>query len=110
MRNLRGFEFLRKISVAFTKRWPRTTGMEELKTTQKRQIDYLMNFMLALIELQLSVTVVFGVAGWSAILQQKKEQRLAAGMAQPPRMKSSALRRHKATPSDAAAGGPTVYY
>ena len=63
--------------------------------------------MLALIELQLSVTVVFGVAG-SAILQQKKEQRLAAGMTPSPKMKSSVLRRHKATPSDAAAGGPAV--
>ena len=31
-----------------------------------------MNFMLALIELQLSVTVVFGVAGWVSYLTTEK--------------------------------------
>ena len=69
-----------------------------------------MNFILALIELQLSVTVVFGVAGWVSYLTTEKGAAIGGGDGAAPRMKSSALRRHKATPSDAAAGGPAVDY
>jgi len=38
-----------------------------------------MNFMLALIELQLSVTVVFGVAGWVSYLTTEKGAAIGGG-------------------------------
>jgi hypothetical protein len=38
-----------------------------------------MNFMLALIELQLSATVVFGVAGWVSYLTTEKGAAIGGG-------------------------------
>jgi len=38
-----------------------------------------MNFILALIELQLSVTVVFGVAGWVSYLTTEKGAAIGGG-------------------------------
>ena len=43
-----------------------------------------MNFMLALIELQLSVTVVFGVAGWVSYLTTEKGAAIGGRAGAPP--------------------------
>ncbi len=59
-------------------------------------------------DLQVTVSVVFGIAGWAKYLATEKEQTSAAGLAPNPRTKRSALCRRKATQSDAAFGCSAV--